>query len=113
MCIYYHLTNTRIFFISAPTKASTSSTSSTTTSESNPADKKLIESLRESVSKLTKQLEQSDGRRAQCDEECNRLKKEAINANIKIEMLNKKVSSIGIASADSEQSLKEFVDVCM
>jgi hypothetical protein len=68
--------------------------------------------LRENVAKLTKQLEQSDAKKVQCEEECNKLKKEVINANIKIEILNKKVSSIGIASADSEQSLKEFVDVC-
>ena len=57
-------------------------------------------------------MEQSDAKKAQCEEECNKLKKEVINANIKIEMLNKKVSSIGSASADSEQSLKAFVDVC-
>eukprot|EP01036_Dinobryon_divergens_P029958 gene29958-39134_t len=84
----------------------THSAHTSTTTESNPADKKLIESLRENVAKLTKQLEQSDTKKAQCEEECNKLKKEVINANVKIEMLNKKVSSIGSASADSEQSLK-------
>ena len=102
--IFIHNTTTFILISAAPVKAPS-------TMESNPADKKMIESLRENVAKLSKQLETSDGKKMQCEEECNKLKKEIINANVKLEMLNKKVSSIGIASADSEQSLKEFVDV--
>ena len=102
--IFIHSTTTFILISAAPVKAPS-------TMESNPADKKMIESLRENVAKLSKQLETSDGKKTQCEEECNKLKKEIINANVKLEMLNKKVSSIGIASADSEQYLKEFVDV--
>lgn len=78
--------------------------------QSDPADKKLIESLRENITKLTKQLETTETKRSQSEEECSRLKKEVINSQVKIEILNKKAASVASASAGSESALKEYID---
>jgi len=80
--------------------------------KSSIADKKLIETLKENITTLSKQLELGEEKKNHMDEEINRMKKEIINSHAKIEVLTKRLDTSATALAESQKLVHEMSAKC-